>query len=75
MLREVVSVSRRVVGSVWWEGLCGFLLEDVYLYRWISQTISVSNDCGGGTRFWFENMVLLYCCQSHCSRVAEMVMR
>jgi len=49
ILNVVVKKFNMGVGSVYWARLSGSFLGMRYLYLWYSHTISVSNDCVGGS--------------------------
>ena len=48
-LNDVVRKFIIGVGSVYWASFKGSFFGMWYLYRWYSHTISVSNDCVGGS--------------------------
>lgn len=74
-LKLIVKESRTWVGRVCCVVFSGSLLGTLYLYFRYSHTISISKDCGGGTRPCVLYMFLLYCCHSHNNLEVGMVMR
>ena len=50
ILNDIIRKSSIGVGIVYWSRLSGSFFGIRYLYLWYSHTISVSNDCVGGSR-------------------------
>ena len=75
MLNVVVRESRMLVGRVCCDDCRGFLFEVLCLYLLYSHIISISNDCGGGTRPCVLYMAALYCFYSHFSLAVGIVVR
>jgi hypothetical protein len=75
MLNVFVMVSRRFCGRVCCDAFSGSFFGILELHLWYSHIISVSNDCGGGTRLCVLYLSMLYCCHNHFSLVVGMVVR
>src|SRR5579875_1444919 len=75
MLNVVIKDLSIGVGIVYWASFRRSFLGIRYLYHWYSHTISVSNDCIGGSNPWGVFFASWYCCHSHCNLSLGMVMR